>query len=230
MARVRQELENRRQNTRCKDSTLYWLQHHTSTRDDHWLQKGTPQLAPFPDKPYFQTILDEFDRSKIIFLPKSREMMISWLIIGYAVHMAQWTPGSFIMIQSAKEDKSIDLVTGRNRPGYVRTLYEQQTPWLKNLHKLTKPPDQMPGDEFTWANGSMIKGFPAGPDFVRQYHPALVIYDEAAFIPAFGASFEAAIPVSSKIIAVSSAAPSEFGDLCRETFELCGLNKPVNTP
>jgi len=56
-------------------------------------------------------------------------MMVSWAVVGYLVWVAQWYgPAHIIIIQTQKEDKARDLVSGIDVPGYVRTLYERQEP------------------------------------------------------------------------------------------------------
>jgi hypothetical protein len=59
---------------------LLWLTQHTATEDNHWMAKGTPPVAPFPKKQYFAVILKYILESPRIFIPKSREMMTSWLV------------------------------------------------------------------------------------------------------------------------------------------------------
>lgn len=125
------------------------------------------------------------------------------------------------MIQTQKEDKARDLVSGIDVPGYVRTLYEYQEPWMRDLHPTSKPSREMAGLVFTWRNGSRIQGIPSGPEQIRQYHPQIVFFDEAAFLDDFLGSFGAAQPVASQIIAVSSAAPSAFGDMVIKMEEEC---------
>ena len=59
-----------------------------------------------------------------------------------------------------------------------------------------------------------IQAVSAGPDQIRMYHPTLVVFDERGFLEGAEASFGASIPVAKKIIAVSTAAPSFFGEVC----------------
>jgi hypothetical protein len=66
---------------------------------------------------------------------------------------------------------------------------------------------------------------PAGAAQVRQYHPSVVFFDEAAFLDDFLGSYGAAEPVAPKIIAVSSAFPSDFGDICNRVMD---ANTPQN--
>ena len=149
-------------------------------------------------------------------------MGLSWAVVADSVHLCQWNANTHVIIQSEKETKSIDLVTGKGVPGYARVIWEQQDECLKILHPLTKTIDDMPGNFLTWANGSSIRGVPAGADQIRQYHPARFIMDEAAFLPEAAASYGAAEPVASQIIMVSSAAPSWFGNLVTSILEQAG--------
>jgi hypothetical protein len=71
----------------------------------------------------------------------------------------------------------------------------------------------MAGLVFTWSNGSKIQSVPSGSSQIRQYHPSIVFFDEAAFLDDFIGSYGAAEPVATQIIAVSSAAPGDFGDI-----------------
>jgi hypothetical protein len=171
-------------------------------------------------KPYIPFLFAFLHQSKRLFIPKSREMMLSWAVMGYAVWLCQWHPEIQVIVQSAREDKSVDLVTGGERPGYTRVLWESQAEFLKILHPLTKPVDEMARDVFTWKNGSEIRGVPAGGDQFRQYHPYCCILEEASFLPEAEASYGAALPVASQIICVSSAGPSWFMDTCDEIMEL----------
>ena len=206
-------------NELCRRDPLYWLTNWTRTRDDHWREKGTEPFAKFPDLPYMPFTFELLRTKRRLFIPKSRDMMISWAVIGFLVWTAQWYGPAHIMIQTQKEDKAKDLVSGIDVPGYVRTLYEQQDDFLKILHPTPRPPKDMSSLVFTWTNGSKIEGVPAGAEQIRQYHPAIVFFDEAAFLDDFLGSYGAAEPVASQIIAVSSAAPSDFGDIVMRVLD-----------
>ncbi len=139
--------------------------------------------------------------------------MSSWSVVGYLVWVAQWYGPAHIIIQTQREDKAKDLVSGTDVPGYVRTLYEQQDDFLKILHPTPRPLSEMAGLVFTWTNSSKIQGVPSGAEQIRQYHPSCVFFDEAAFLDDFLGSYGAAEPVATQIVAVSSAAPGDFGDI-----------------
>jgi len=85
------------------------------------LGAGTP-YRPFPDKPYFRFVLDEIHRNKVLLIEKSRDMVLSWLCVGYFTHAAITTERREVLFQSQTEDKAAELID------YARILYEQQTP------------------------------------------------------------------------------------------------------
>ena len=72
--------------------------------------KGTAPVAPFPSKSYFAVALNEILDSPRVFIPKSREMMTSWLVCGYIAWMCQWHPYIEWILQTEKEDKAKELV------------------------------------------------------------------------------------------------------------------------
>ena len=47
---------------------------------------ATNSHRPFPDKPYFRSVLDEIQREPVLFIEKSRDTMISWLCVGFLTH------------------------------------------------------------------------------------------------------------------------------------------------
>jgi hypothetical protein len=216
---LQQAVENGLEEEKCAADVWYWLRHHTNTRDDHCQEKGTQPYARFPDKPYFPYLFYLLRTERRLFLPKSREMGLSWAIIADSVYMCQWNPNTHVIVQSATEDKSIDLVVGKGVPGYARVLWEQQDQFLKDIHPVTKNIDDMPGSLLSWTNGSSIRGVPSGANQVRQYHPARLIMDEAAFLPEAAASYDAAEAVTIQVIVVSSAASSWFGDRVQRAFD-----------
>jgi hypothetical protein len=191
---------------------LYWLQNLTLTEDDHWLAKGTPPKAPFPKKSYFRYVLGEMQRPVVnpsprcqqLYIPKSREMMTSWLACGYIAWLCQWRPGVFYVIQTEKEDKASQLIR------YIKILWDNQCDWLKDRHPI-KNENTI---ERIWKNGSRVLGVPKGENQIRVHHPFGYLADEAAFLPEFRECVNAVVPVAKQIIAISSASPGPFGDEC----------------
>ncbi len=194
---------------------LYWLQYCTKTFDEKWKEKGVEPYRRFPKLPYLRWLFRGMMTARRLFVPKSREMMISWTVIGYGVWMAQFHERIRVIVQTQKEDKVVDLIKGAGVPGYARTLYERQDDWLKERNPLTVAIEDQSSTRISWANGSLIQGVPKGADQVRQYHPTLLIVDGAAHLDEFKESYGAADPVCEQIIAVSSAAPGWFMEQCQ---------------
>src|SRR5260370_42630291 len=73
---------------------LDWLQHHTETKDPHWREAGAASpYRSFPDKPYFRPVIEALRREQILFCAKSRDLMLSWLLVGFFTHDCMTNPG-----------------------------------------------------------------------------------------------------------------------------------------
>ncbi len=193
---------------------LVWLQQHTLTHDKHWLDIpcrvcGAPHKKPnkpFPDKAYFGAILPYLQQKSILFIEKSRDMMMSWLCVGFLTHAAMTTEGIEVLFQSQKEDKAAELVE------YSKCLYRNSKPEIRKAYPLAAQKESWL--EMKFAHGSRIIGIPSGADQIRSYHPWALLQDEAAHTPNAGESFAAAIAACQKIIVLSSAGPGWFGSCC----------------
>ena len=142
-----------------------------------------------------------------LFIPKTREMMTSWEVMGYAGWRLGWHPGAQVIVQADKEDKAWGLAN------YVRILYRNSEPWIQSRWgALVRGEDG--GGHLKWANGSELIAVPSGESQIRYYHPTLFILDEAAKLPEAEQSYGAANPVFQQIIAISSAAPGWFAQQC----------------
>jgi hypothetical protein len=205
----------RRGNTLMSDATvgcLYWLQNITLSEDDHWLAKKTAPKAPFPRKEYFRHVLGAMQFPVVypsglcqqLYIAKSREMMTSYLACGYVSWLCQWHPNLFCVLQSQQEAKAEELIR------YTKILYDNQPEWMKEKHPLLR--DNALVREYQ--NGSRIVGLPKGENQVRSLHPFLYLADEAAFLEEFRECVAAVQPVAKQIIAISTANPGPFGDVC----------------
>ncbi|HEY6250996.1 MAG TPA: transposase [Candidatus Angelobacter sp.] len=200
---------------------LVWLQKYTETKDSHWRERGAEApYRPFPDKPFFRPLIEDWQREPVVFIEKSRNMMLSWLCVGFFTHAAMTTPGIEILFQSQKEDKAFELVD------YAKVLYDHQPGELQAEFPLVKKLKDMADGELHFANGSRIIGIPGGADQIRSYHPWGLLMDEAAFMPEAGDCYNNAIPVCRKILMVSSAGPGWFGETCNSGLPLA-MNSPL---
>jgi len=189
---------------KCAADALFWLQNLTATENPKHQEQGLPYKAPFPRKSYFAPLFEEFRRARRLFIPKTREMLTSWCVMGDSTHRAQWERW-FVVVQTDAEKKAEELI------GYARALYDNQPDWMKKLHPLSGQPSQT---KIEWQAGGRLLAIPAGVNKIRLYHPTRYVMDEAAFLPEAEACYNAAAPVAQQIIAISSAGPGWFGDQC----------------
>jgi hypothetical protein len=210
--RVKQELMRREVWAKCGEhiasfeaGPLLWLTQYTATEDLHWLQKGTPPVAPFPAKQYLLVAMQYLLTEMTLFIPKSREMMTSWLVCGYIAWMCQWLPHIFWILQTEKEDKATQLID------YCRILFNRQPDWMQERNPLVVSNSV----ELKRANGSHVLAVPQGENQVRLFHPFGYMQDESAFLPEAEQSFNAVRPVCKQIVAVSSDEVGWFHNECR---------------
>ena len=204
---IKQELVRRTIWDKCAERTasfdvgpMLWLTQHTATEDEHWMYKQTPPVAPFPVKEYLRVCMHYMLTCDTLFIPKSREMMTSWLACGYISWLCQWHPHIFCIVQTEKEDKATALIN------YCRILYERQSDWLKERNSVVVSNSV----ELKRQNGSHILAVPANENQVRLFHPTVYLQDESAFLPEAEQSFNAVRPVCKQIIAISSDEVSWF--------------------
>lgn len=193
-----------------------WMMEQVKTKDEHDSKspvKGLPRL------PYLPVILTELTSKDdagrplepIVFIPKSRQMMVSWIICAYALWTAQFFPHRLVAVVSKKAEDAVALLER------IRFIYANQSLWLKNLCPLDRQLRDMPMDEFSFEIGSKIVGMPQGSNQIRSYTASLIILDEADFQDQFDRTFDACLPSingGGQLVAVSSIAGGPFTKIC----------------
>lgn len=187
-----------------KAGPLLWLSDFTKTENPQYEEQGVPFLAGFPKKTYFVPLFREFlARHHQLFIPKSRTMMTSWAAAGFAAWSAQFKSEETV-VQCLNEERAAHIID------YVRQLVDYQVPWLAKLHPIEKR------NAFTisWKAGGEVSAISGQADAIRAYHPSLYLQDESAFMHESEQALAAVIPTGARIICISTAAPSWFGDQC----------------
>ena len=211
---------------------MYWLRNWTRTENYHWEKQGLPAKAPFPHKPYPAELLADYgipadkldwdyldwvmsylirsyELGKPLYIPKTREMITSWLVVGYITWSCQFFVNLQAVGQSEKDGKAQGLIE------YANILYDNQPDWMRKRFPLKR------GESGTkhlieWAHGSSFEGVPQGERQTASTHPTIYFNDESAHQPAWKATVGIVKPVAKQIICVSSAAFSDFGIACQE--------------
>jgi hypothetical protein len=192
----------------CDNLTSYAL-------DEYF--NGLPTTRPFTLFPYIEPIIHTWLREKIIFIEKSRDMMVTWLIVTLYTWDTLFHKNRENIFQSDDSSKALDLV---ERAGFI---WENQPAFLRDIHPAVfSHGNTRAGILRVPSLRSIIMGFPEGADQIRQYHPSGVFQDEAAFQVEAEQAFTAvkpAIQAGGRFTAVSSANPGWFLKCVRDVVE-----------
>ena len=185
-----------------------WTTQHTKTRNEHWREEGRQSpYEPFPQVAFLAALFEVFDHEKVVWIEKSRDLMVSWACVAYLTFHAMTVSARGVIFQTQKEEKVVQLID------YAKCLWEQQNEALKEAFPLAKPMTQQSSSVLEFKNDSYIMGIPGGADQLRSYHPWGYLCDEASFQPEAGDSYNESLSVvSGKIIFNSSAGQGWYAD------------------
>jgi hypothetical protein len=194
----------------CAADPFYFLwnaQRYVKTFDA--MERGPNKIKIFPYKEYLHYVLYQIHTDPgPIFIPKSRQIIITWLVCFYLWWHARFHPFELNFVQSKKEIDAANLVYNKDMLSARISFMEANLPgWMRQ--------DVTPSfGVLNFPNGSKIWGVPQGADIIRSYTASIVFLDEAAFQQRASETYKAAKPSAGKIIAVSSAEPGWFGEMC----------------
>jgi hypothetical protein len=226
---------------RCRRDAHYLLfdSGYLRTKDEH--DQISPVKA-FPDEPYLRVYLDwllvsgrvlrpvdakwairftddtaflgHIHSTGVLFIEKSRQVMVSWLTAAYLLWRFRALSHQLILVQSKAEEDAAALVYNKD-PTFARISFLETTlpQWLQMLEF---PKDGAYCHLYNRQNGSEIEGIAEGAHKIRSRTPSVFFSDEAAFQPEFGKAYTAAIPAvhgGGQLVCVSSAEPGEFANL-----------------
>jgi phage FluMu gp28-like protein len=163
-------------------------------------------IKQLPNKPWLEYICNYWLSGLLTLVPKSRRMMISWLMAFLHLHLAMFNEGVNIFFVSDKEEKSDELV---KRAEFILKFIPENM-MLKPRWKSSYCYLEFPG------LNSSIQGVPMGADQLRQYTATAIMADEFAFWSKARETYMAAIPTiqgGGRFTAISSPQVSFFKDL-----------------
>jgi hypothetical protein len=191
-----------------KRNPVAWLRDCVKTVDEH--DRENP-IKKFPIKPYVPPLTELFYKEPILMVPKSRQVMASWLFTALCTHEAEFFGYRRTIFISKKQEDANALV---DRAKFV---YLNQPKWLRVLCPLDRKERDLPMGKIFWFNGSNIAGFPQGEDQVRSYTPSRVFLDEMAIMDEAEQTYTAAIPAitgGGHLVGCSSAKAGFMQRLC----------------
>ncbi len=222
---ARYRLERRRYSEIAAEALkdpLLWFTEFCYTYDPH--DRVRP-IKPFgnvyyknrPDyKEYLAALIKVLHENSRVLIPKSRQMRVTWTVVGYFVWESIACPASYTFFQARKESDAgwgsmgkeamrggFSGMPGLSHLSRAKLIFEHM-PYHFGL-RLTcpkKPPKMI------FSNGSTLHAISQDSDAFRQYTATGVFADEAAFQENARQAFTAALPLldaGSRYIAVSSA-------------------------
>jgi len=164
---------------------------------------------------YLKLYTRVWEREKLIIVPKSRRMFMSWCNIALYLHDTMFSVGRTNVFQSKKEEDSDALI---ERAKFI----------LEHIPESEIPKDLIPAWEKTYCHlkfpeiHSEIVGVPQGADQHRSLTASGVLFDEFAFWEKAEDTYSAAMPTiegGGRCTIISSAAPGYMEKLVYDTLE-----------
>jgi phage FluMu gp28-like protein len=143
------------------------------TLDPH--DKVNP-IKHFPDKIYLRKLVDVWLEEPLLLIVKSRQMMISWLLVALNTWLAMFHKGQYVFFISKKEDDS-----GLSSP---LSLLSRAYFIYNHLPESMKIPIKKSGTPAMLAfhtRNSIIHAVSQDSDALRQYTASSIFTDEMAF-------------------------------------------------
>lgn len=190
----------------CKKSLEHWLYNWVWTVDTHGEEKG--KIRRFPKKTFHPPLFRALREEKLLAIPKSRQIMITWTVLAFLLHDAMFNEGRLTIVQSKKAEDAFSLI------GRIKDMYNYLPFFLKHGDaKLLEKKIEFPSLH------SEIIGIPEGEKHIRMHTASKIFMDEVTSMDEAEDAYTAAKPsISSygQIIMASSAKPGFFERLCND--------------
>lgn len=161
------------------------------------------KVKRLPDKAYLRHVCEVWRRENILAIPKTRRMLLTWLMLSLHLWAAIFKPNSAIFVQSKKADDS-DFLIGDRRMLFIYNHLPVGYNWPQVARKRYS---------LSFANGSYVMAIGQGADQLRQYTASYALLDEFAFWEQAEDTWGALKPIiqgGGKVVLISSAGPGFF--------------------
>lgn len=149
---------------KCATDEVYFMKKYCQ------IQHPTRGRIPFTLYDFQEDCIDDFKNYQYNIILKSRQLGLSTLIAGYALHKMTFKKDYKILVIATGKDTAINLINK------VTVMYNNLPSWMKisatALNKMS----------LEFKNGSSIKAVSSKPERARSEALSLLIIDEAAFV------------------------------------------------
>jgi hypothetical protein len=183
----------------CYDNPHHFLINWAQTLDSH--DEGKQTVKTFPNKEYIKQMVNLWLTENLLLVPKSRQMMMSWLFTSLYLWDTMFHQGRLTFFQSKKADDADDLVKRSkfvwdHLPKFLKRYYHNG-----KFHNLECNPQNRGQHVYCKMMfpdiNSEIRGIPEGGDIIRMHTASGILADEMAFQPEAEAAYTAAKPTLS---------------------------------
>lgn len=177
-------------------------------------EKDGGKVKYLPSTQYLKALACHFVQEPLLLVPKSRQMLVSWLAVSYAVWHCSTSSNRLCLWQSKNEDDAAKMVYTKDDPEVARASFVS---W--HMPEWLFPRPRGSYGHLLWPNKSQMRAIQQGPHVIRSESPSLIISDEMAFQEDAGDAYTAAKPAidgGGQFIGISSANPGFFWDLVED--------------
>lgn len=167
-----------------------WMCQEVVTRDES-AEKGFRTKRWPRNKKYLKDLLTIMRNEQFVLVPKSRRVMVTWLVACYFTHSTRYEDGAANFIISEVEQKAAFVVDRRCYFIEQNLLHEE---FRKNPETL-KTKTGLVGRLTYPDTGSYLWGLASSADVLRTYTASKVFIDEIEFIEQAPALVRATIPL-----------------------------------
>ena len=196
---------------RCAEDKIYWFNNYLWTFDPN----KTPSIIPFMLWKHQIKLLAQLDKLEDLFIDKSREMGVTWTIMGWELHRDLYTKGFTALNISRKETEVQDTGnTFHSLHGRLLFMWQRLPPFLQpKIHNpyLTFSVPSM---------NSVIKGESSNPNAGRDTQYKFIFVDEAAFIECLDEMYKGLRNATNTLCLVSTPPKESFNNKFCEIKEL----------
>lgn len=209
----------------CAEDPYYFMTNWAYTLDTH--DKDNP-VKTFPEKKYIEILVKLWLKEPLLLLPKSRQMMMSWIFTCLYLWDTCFHEGRLTFFQSKREEDANDLVKRAyfiwdKMPSFLKRYYEDGK--FKELKCNPQNRGQHVYCSMTFPDiHSEIRGIPQGGDIIRMHTASGILSDEMAFQPEAKAAYTAAKPTISSMGRFTGVSTAEdltfFEDMCFDKLDV----------
>lgn len=166
----------------------YYASHFVYTLDS---QAEESPIKPWPARPHLDHLTRIWQSNPMIFIPKSRQMLVTW----WAAMICSWCllfrPGNLIYQQSKKLDDAVgDMSSGDGLMGRTKFILDH----IPYKDWLVQGVDMSKQDRIRFpAQNSQIVAIAQGGDMIRSHTASGIVSDETAFQDEFDQAYTALI-------------------------------------